>query len=418
MGVSHGARSVWVAAMLLFCCSPAAHAQLDTPWLVNRWGTCCTGDGRFFNPRGVAVDAAGNLYVADTFNYRIQKFDRTGTFLTKWGVNGTNGDGEFSYPSGVAVDAAGHVYVADTFNDRIQKFYGDGTFLAKWGTSGDGDAQFQRPQGVTVDAAGNLYVADTFNDRIQKFTGEGVFVTSWGSSGSAEGEFQSPHGVAADARGHIYVTDQNDRIQKFTTDGAFVTAWGTTGTGHGQFQSPQGVATNAAGDVYVADTFNDRVQKFDGSGTFLTTWGNTGTGTAQFLSPQGLAVDADGNLYVADQKSNNRIQKFTPSLEGLVAELLRSVASVDWQAVVDSALAAERDVADDESEDAENAPQTATDGPAAANAQAIESLVAFIKGVEAQRGTRLADAQADFLIAAAETMIVSLGGEVEADEGD
>ncbi len=163
--MSRGARSACAAAVVLLCGSPAAHAQLDTPWLVNRWGTCCTGDGRFFNPRGVAVDAEGNLYVADTFNYRIQKFDRTGAFLTKWGADGTTGDGEFSYPSGVAVDAAGHVYVADTFNDRIQKFDGDGAFLTKWGSSGSGEAQFQRPQGVTVDAAGNLYVADTFNDR-------------------------------------------------------------------------------------------------------------------------------------------------------------------------------------------------------------------------------------------------------------
>lgn len=419
--MSRGVRSACAAAVLLLCWSSATYAQLDTPWLVNRWGTCCTGDGRFFNPRGVAVDLDGNLYVADTFNYRIQKFDRTGAFLTKWGVNGTTGDGEFSYPSGVAVDAAGHVFVADTFNDRIQKFDGDGVFLTKWGASGNGESEFQRPQGVAVDAAGNVYVADTFNDRIQKFTGEGVFLTNWGGSGTAEGEFRSPHGVAADGGEHVYVSDQNDRIQKFTTDGAFVTTWGTTGTGHGQFQSPQGVATDAAGNIYVADTFNDRVQKFDGSGEFLTTWGITGTGSAQFLSPQGVAADADGNLYVADQKSNNRIQKFAPSLEGLVAELLRSVASVDWGTGIEAALIADRDAAaDDQGEEASQATdevsQPVAEGPRADNAEAIEKLTAFIETVEAKRGVRLADAQAEFLIAAARMMIGSLGGDVSDDD--
>ena len=130
-------------------------------------------------PYGVAVDSAGNAYVADTYNYRIQKFDGEGNLLTTWGSFGA-GPGTFNEAERVAVDGVGHVYVADTVNHRIQKFASDGTFLTVWGTFGSERGAFQYPRGIAVSAGGDVYVADTGNDRIQKFDDEGTFLTSWG----------------------------------------------------------------------------------------------------------------------------------------------------------------------------------------------------------------------------------------------
>ena len=180
----------------------------ETYVFVTKWGA----DGLSM-PEDVAVDSSGNVYVADTWNNRIQKFTSTGTFITKWGSSGS-GDGQFSFPVGVAVDSSDNVYVADEYNYRIQKFSTDGTFIAKWGSSGSGDGQFSSPNGVAIDSEGNVYVADSGHDRIQKFTSTGTFITKWGSSGSGDGQFSSPNGVAVDSEGNVYVAD-NDQIQKF-----------------------------------------------------------------------------------------------------------------------------------------------------------------------------------------------------------
>ena len=170
----------------------------------------------FDNPRGVAVDSSGNVYVADIGNDHIQKLDSDGAFLATLGSHGT-GDGEFNNPFGVAVDSSGNVYVADTGSDRIQKFESDGTFVATWGSYGSGNGQFNIPAGLAVDSSGNVYVADSNNNRIQKFESDGTFVTTWGSSGSGNGQFYHPSGVAVDFSGNVYVADSNNnRIQKFT----------------------------------------------------------------------------------------------------------------------------------------------------------------------------------------------------------
>jgi len=274
----------------------------ETYVFVTKWGA----DGLSM-PEDVAVDSSGNVYVADTWNNRIQKFTSTGTFITKWGSSGS-GDGQFSSPTGVAVDSEGNVYVVDYWNHRIQKFSSTGTFITKWGTDGSGNGQFNNPQDVAVDSSGNVYVADTWNNRIQKFTSTGTFITKWGSSGSGDGQFSFPVGVAVDSSDNVYVADEyNYRIQKFSTDGTFIAKWGSSGSGDGQFSSPNGVAIDSEGNVYVADSGHDRIQKFTSTGTFITKWGSSGSGDGQFSSPNGVAVDSEGNVYVAD---NDQIQKF------------------------------------------------------------------------------------------------------------
>jgi len=201
-------------------------------------GISGSGDGQFFlfGPQGVAVDSADNVYVADSGNDRIQKFDSSGTFLDKWGSPGS-GDGQFNSPRGVAVDSSGNVHVAESSNHRVQEFDSSGTFLRMWGwgvddgsnefqicTSGcqggifgSGDGQFFSPRDVAVDLSGNVYVADSGNDRIQKFDSSGTFLTKWGTNGAGDGQFDNTGGVAVDFSGNVYVADfSNARIQKFT----------------------------------------------------------------------------------------------------------------------------------------------------------------------------------------------------------
>jgi hypothetical protein len=258
----------------------------------------------------LAIDSSGNVYVADSGNNRIQKFDSNGGYLGQWGAWGS-GDGAFKNPTSVAVDGSGNVYVADTDNNRIQKFTSTGTFVTKWGSTGTGDGQFNYPTGVAVDSSGKVYVADYGNNRIQKFTSAGVFIYAWGNSGPAQQRLIHPSGVAVDASGNIYVADSgNNRVQKYKPDYSFDIKWGSFGSADGQFINPASIAVDSSGNVYVDDSGNNRIQKFTSTGTFVTKWGSTGTGDGQFNGSMGIASEGSSNLYVADL-GNNRVQKFT-----------------------------------------------------------------------------------------------------------
>ena len=190
-------KFVYVCAGI-FLLAPAlltspAPAQPSGYVYVTQWGTFGSGNGQFDVPAGVATDAAGNVYVADLDNDRIQKFASTGTYITQWGTRGT-GDGQFDRPYGVATDAAGNVYVADGFNHRIQKFTSGGTYLTQWDSSGTGNGQFV-PSGVATDAAGDLYVLESVNNRIQKFAPDhsvSVPVTGPTPTFAIEGVYPNP----------------------------------------------------------------------------------------------------------------------------------------------------------------------------------------------------------------------------------
>ena len=276
---------------------------------ITKWGSMGTDEGEFMEPYGIAVDSSGNLYVADTFNNRIQKFDAHGKFITKWGSKGT-GEGDFMEPYCLAVDSGGNVYVADTFNNRIQKFNSNGNYITSWGSYGTSGGDFMGPHGIAVDSGCNLYVADTYNSRIQKFNSKGNFITSLDSYGTGDGEFNAPYGMAIDSGGNVYVSDSdNDRIQKFNSDGGFITLWGKSGSSDGEFDEPFDIAIDGGGNIYVVDAGNSRIQKFDTDGKFITKWGSYGTGDGEFNWPQGIAVDSRSNVYVADS-GNDRIQKF------------------------------------------------------------------------------------------------------------
>ncbi|SVC33599.1 uncharacterized protein METZ01_LOCUS286453, partial [marine metagenome] len=290
----------------------------EPPVFVRAIGTSGTGDGRFALPRDVAMTSDDSIYVADTNNHRVQKFDPKDEFVWEIGAPGNraqgSGDGAFNYPFSVTVAANGNFYVADKNNYRIQEFTSAGAFVRKWGSPGTDDGEFsnQSPRGVAVAPTvdGNVYVADTFNDRIQKFDKYGVFEREWGTEGTGDGEFNNPRGVAVASDGSVYVADtQNSRIQKFDANGVFVTKWGAYGIGDGSFFQPRCVVVASDSTVYVADTYNDRIQRFTSEGVFVSKWGTEGTGDGEFKDPRGVAVASNGNVYVTDY-GNHRIQVF------------------------------------------------------------------------------------------------------------
>ena len=279
---------------------------------VAKWGSPGSGNGQFNGPGYMAIDASGNVYVADYGNYKIQKFSASGVYLSQWGSYGSS-NGQFLSPFGVVLDASGNAYVVDGSNQRIQKFNTSGVYLLQWGSPGSGNGQFRDPYGIAVDASGNVYVTEWSSHRIQKFDSSGNFITKWGSQGSGNAQFQNPKGIAIDASGNVYVVDQgNSRIQKFNTSGTYLSQWGSPGSGNGQFNSPRSIATDISGNIYVADGSNNRIQKFNTSGTYLSQWGSHGSGNGQFSLTEGVVVDASGNVYVADY-GNNRIQVFVLS---------------------------------------------------------------------------------------------------------
>jgi sugar lactone lactonase YvrE len=317
-------------------------------------------NARFNAPRGIAVDATGNVYVADTFNCTIRKITPGGTVSTLAGSAGSAGaaDGvgaaaSFSYPRGLAVDAAGNVYVTDTDNNTIRKITPDGTVSTLAGTPGSAGAtdgvgaaaSFNYPSGISVDATGNVFVADTNNHTIRMVAPDRTVTTLAGAAGllgwtdgfRAGARFNHPRGLAVRADGSVYVADYtNNTIRLVSREGTVTTFAGTQGRtgppydGAGaaaRFRQPSGVAVDKAGYVYVADTYAYTIRVIGPTGEVSTLAGYAGSlgsadgpgPDARFDAPMSIAVDATGTLYVADSDdqpvwpSNNTIRKIVVS---------------------------------------------------------------------------------------------------------
>lgn len=343
----------------LVACALLARPATGAPGDISTVAGGGVGDGgtataaTTYAPYGVTTDAAGNLYIADTYNNRVRKVDTGGTITTVAG-NGLatfGGDGgpataaSLHYPTSVALDGAGNLYIADLYNHRIRKVNGSGTITTVAGTGtagylGDGGAataaRINYPYGVWVDGAGVLYIADTRNNRVRKVSAGGTIATvaGTGTAGylgdggpATAARLYYPYGVAVDGGGNLWIADTyNHRVRVVNTGGTISTAAGT-GTGGfsgdggaaslAQLNYPTGVLDDGAGNLYIADYTNNRIRQIDSGGTISTV---AGTGTAGFFgdggaataaelnAPVTVALDAGGNLYVADS-ANNRVRQ-------------------------------------------------------------------------------------------------------------
>jgi len=255
-----------------------------------------SADADPFAPSGVALDASGNLFIADVDNGCIRKVDNNGIITTVAGGGHYGlGDGGAATsasligPSGVAVDASGNLFIADRWNYRIREVDPDGIITTvagngSYGYSGDGgqatSASLAGPSGVAVDASGNLFIADTYNNVIRKVDNNGIITTVAGNG-----------------------------INGYSGDGGQATS--------ASLVQPSGVAVDASGDLFIADTWNNRIREVNPDGIITTVAGNgsfnySGDGgqatSASLAGPSGVAVDASGNLFIADM-GNFRIRE-------------------------------------------------------------------------------------------------------------
>ena len=225
------------------------------------FGTHGSAPGQFNYPEGVAMDGEGSILVCDYNNHRIQQFSPTGEHLK---TVGTNGPLQFTNPVGITVHPHTHkVYVADSFNHRIQVLNSDLTYSSSFGSEGSNNGEFNDPYDISTDSAGNVYVVDRLNHRIQVFSSDGQYLRQFGREGRREGGLDRPTSIAIDSHNVVYVMEWgNSRISIFSTDGEFIKAFGCKGSGPVQFNWPYGIGLDKNGTVYVCDTYNDRIQIF------------------------------------------------------------------------------------------------------------------------------------------------------------
>jgi uncharacterized protein (TIGR03663 family) len=287
-------------------------------------GTSGTGPDQLSNPRDLEVAKDGSLYIADTGNNRILHWAADGSLLNAWGEagnleTGPAPGGAFNEPWGLAIAPNGTIYVADTWNHRIQHFTADGRFMGMWGTFGQAESQtaLWGPRDVEVDAAGRVYVADTGNKRIVVFTPDGEPLGQIGEPGGGplEGQLDEPVGIAIGPDGLVYVADTwNSRIQVFqetsTNTWEPVREWTLDAWLTNSLDNKPYLAAASDGRVCASDPEGYRVLCFTSTGDFLVGWGSPGSDPTQFGLPAGVAFESQCNVWVSDTR-NSRIERFT-----------------------------------------------------------------------------------------------------------
>ena len=282
------------------------------------------GELPFSAPRDIATAADGSLYVADSRNHRIVHLDASGLFLNAWGSYGNVLDGEvpgglFNEPWGLAVGADGLVYVADTWNHRIQVFTAQGEFLRMWSTFdvlGTVDG-FWGPRGIAIDKDNRVFVTDTGKQRVVIFDSQGNYLTQFGSLGLEAGKLDEPVGIDIASDGRIYIADTwNYRVQVFAPDASglqyqSVAMWDVDAWSSDTLDNKPFLVLDESGNVYLTDPDRGRVIVFDGEGQFLRIWGGfDNTFTMNVIS--GVTIGQDGSVWVSDALSNTLLKFVMP----------------------------------------------------------------------------------------------------------
>jgi len=285
------------------------------------FGTIGTQPGQFQRPRGVAVAQDGSLYITDTENHRIQHISAEGDVLHTWGsfgdvAAGSGTPGTFNQPWGIEVAPDGSVYVADTWNHRIQRFSAEGEFIQMWGYFGQAESPeaLWGPRDIAIDEVGNVYITDTGNKRVVIFDKDGNYIAQFGSAGMAPGQFDEPVGISLDVEGNIYIADTwNQRIQVIqeTEDGTFIpkTSWEVAAWYGQSLDNKPYLDIGLDGHILATDPEGYRVLEFDDQGEIIRYWGDFGVSSDTFGMPVGIALDAQDGVWIVDT-GNNRIMHF------------------------------------------------------------------------------------------------------------
>ncbi|TFH34236.1 MAG: hypothetical protein E4G99_09910, partial [Anaerolineales bacterium] len=287
-------------------------------------GTEGLSPGAFSRPRDLAIAPDGSVYIADTANHRVQHLSADGEVLQVWGsyANVSSGDapgGTFNEPWGITVSEQGWVYVADTWNHRIQWFTAEGEFLGMLGREGLGDEPdaFWGPRDVGVDLEGRIFVSDTGNKRVKMYDQQGNFLGQFGSAGYLPGFLDEPVGLALDGFGRVYVADTwNQRVQVFTDPVPDqyepVLEWDIDAWYGQSLENKPYLGSNQDGVICTTDPEGFRVLCFESTGEFLLGWGGEfGVEANQFNLLSGIDIDSRGQVWVVDS-GNNRIMRFQP----------------------------------------------------------------------------------------------------------
>jgi predicted membrane-bound mannosyltransferase/DNA-binding beta-propeller fold protein YncE len=286
------------------------------------FGASGSEPGQFMGPRGLATAPDGSLYIADTGNHRIQHFANDGSLINSWGSFGVSDGvtaappGAFNEPWDLAVGPDGSVYVADTWNHRIQKFSPEGEFINTWGfgISQTGDPfGFYGPRGIAVNDEGQVFITDTGNKRIVVFDSDGGYITQIGSAGMAPGQFDEPVGITVDEDGLLYIADTwNQRVQVLEPDGVGnylpARSWDIVGWFGTSLNNYPYIAVQE-GSLFVTDPEGYRVLEFTDQGEFVRYWGDYGTTSEDFALPVGIDIDPDRRIWVVDS-ANSRVMGF------------------------------------------------------------------------------------------------------------
>ncbi len=272
-------------------------------------------------PRDIAIDSKGFIYVADTLNNRIKKFDSNGNFTLEWGSSGSL-KGQFDHPYALDISKEwngsnynNYIYVADYYNHRIQKFDENGRFVLEWGEYGEAnqEGKLKTPSGITIFSPERqwelpiIYVADSGNKQIRIFSPTGDPVGKWQDS-----QLSNNFKITVNSTNYLYLADiENNMIRYYDLIGNLLGTWGKFGDKEGEFSKPTDIAFDSEGDVHIMDSLNHRIQKFTFSGDYIneSSWGILGYEEGEFYAPNGLVIDQQDDFYLADPL-NYRIQKY------------------------------------------------------------------------------------------------------------